>query len=219
MGEPYANEISQRIQTSYDFTYMYVESNKTKHVNNGGKTETDCRYREQQGLPEGGRFGNRWKGEGDQVMCNCCGWTLLYAALAGRRNVKICWMNERRMNEWMDGWLEERSLNFSVFTTALQSVTVGVMIARNRQCSYSIHSPRTIHPTCWKHQGTRQLSRERCTLRGVINAWCGQMPNACIPSVSKHLLNDFATPGPKLRAGVEQRKTSPNLPAFMELTL
>ena len=38
---------------------MYVESNKTKHVNNGGKTETDCRYREQQGLPEGGRFGNR----------------------------------------------------------------------------------------------------------------------------------------------------------------
>lgn len=155
----------------------------------------------------------------DQVMCNCCGWTLLYAALAGRRNVKICWMNEWRMNEWMDGWLEERSLNFSVFTTALQSVTVGVMIARNRQCSYSIHSPRTIHPTCWKHQGTRQLSRERCTLRGVINALCGQMPNACIPSVSKHLLNDFATPGPKLRAGVEQRKTSPNLPAFMELTL
>lgn len=59
MGEPYANEISQRIQTSYDFTYVYVESNKTKHVNNGGKTETDCRYREQQGLPEGGRFGNR----------------------------------------------------------------------------------------------------------------------------------------------------------------
>lgn len=30
MGEPYANEISQRIQTSYDFTYMYVESKKNK---------------------------------------------------------------------------------------------------------------------------------------------------------------------------------------------
>ena len=44
MGGPgvyYASEISQRIQTLYDFTYMYVESKKAKHINKGGKTETD----------------------------------------------------------------------------------------------------------------------------------------------------------------------------------
>ena len=61
MGGPgvyYANEISQRIQTLYDFTYMYVESKKAKHINKGGKTETDLQ-RTNRGWPEGREFGEQ----------------------------------------------------------------------------------------------------------------------------------------------------------------
>ena len=76
MGEPYANEISQRVQTSYDFTYMSVESKKNKtreqrwrnrnrlyiQRTTGAARGTEMReqvnrYREQQGLPEGRRSG------------------------------------------------------------------------------------------------------------------------------------------------------------------
>lgn len=63
MGEPrvnYANEIRQRRQTLYDFTYMNVESEKTKHVNKGWQNRNRLVDTEsQQGAARGQRAGGQ----------------------------------------------------------------------------------------------------------------------------------------------------------------
>ena len=63
MGEPrvnYANEIRQRRQTLYDFTYMNVKSEKTKHVNKGWQNRNRLVDTEsQQGAARGQRAGGQ----------------------------------------------------------------------------------------------------------------------------------------------------------------